>query len=196
MKIRPEVVGLLKTATAVFVVYFVVYSVFVIAFLSVYTDYSQESQESLIIDQRRVVRLNSSLKKGSVVGKKQRYFTDFESTLSQLAPNFGSLKQDCYFDLDHCFDLYKCVNYDSDPAKGSGDIEHISRLKVHIYEPGGSSLAAQGSFSAEFIEFIQAVANSRYYEPDPSKACLFVPLVDFLNENQLDPAKVDSYLKR
>ena len=106
MKIRPEVVGLLKTATAVFVVYFVVYSVFVIAFLSVYTDYSQES---LVIDQRRVVRLNSSLKKGSVVGKKQRYFTDFESTLSQLAPNFGSLKQDCYFDLDHCFDLYKCV---------------------------------------------------------------------------------------
>ena len=192
MKNRSEIVDLLKTATAVFVVYFVVYSVFVAAILAVYNDYSEESLEMV---RRKEIRLNSSQRKSSGA-RKHRYSVDFESTLSQLAPNFGSLKDDCYFDLDRCFDLYKCATYDTrSEASGLADVQQISRLRVHVYEQPANA-AWEQAFSAEFIEFAKAIVNSRYYEPDPGRACLFVPMVDFMDENRVDSVRLDSYLKK
>ena len=39
--------------------------------------------------------------------------------------------------------------------------------------------------SREFLELVEAVVASRYYTPDPREACLFLPTIDTLNENNL-----------
>lgn len=39
--------------------------------------------------------------------------------------------------------------------------------------------------SREFLEIVEAVAESRYYAADPRDACIFMPTIDTLNENNL-----------
>lgn len=39
--------------------------------------------------------------------------------------------------------------------------------------------------SREFLEMVEAVVQSRYYTSDPRDACLFMPTIDTLNENNL-----------
>lgn len=39
--------------------------------------------------------------------------------------------------------------------------------------------------SKEFYEIIDAILNSEYYTSDPDEACIFIPPIDTLNENNL-----------
>jgi len=76
-----------------------------------------------------------------------------------------------------CLDIYRCG--------------HGASLKVYIYPPRrytdseGIPISAQPS--KEYFEILEAIYKSRFYEPDPKKACLLVPSIDTLNQNRFRP---------
>nr|CAG4649959.1 EOG090X01LY [Sida crystallina] len=37
----------------------------------------------------------------------------------------------------------------------------------------------------EFYDLVQAILTSKYYTPDPSQACVFIPMIDLLNQNRI-----------
>ena len=82
----------------------------------------------------------------------------------------------CHLESNQCFDTFRC--HDS------------NGLKVHIYEN-----VLVGNISKEFKEIILTIIQSKFYESDPSKACLFIPLVDFLNENSFNIESINGHLK-
>ena len=76
-----------------------------------------------------------------------------------------------------CFDVYHC-GYNDD-----------SRISVYVY-PTMRFVDERGilitlPISQEFSEIRQTVMDSIYYTRDPDKACLFLPPVDFLNQNNI-----------
>ena len=51
----------------------------------------------------------------------------------------------------------------------------------------------------EFQEIVETVIDSEYYTNDPDKACLFLPNVDLLNQNNIrldDTARILASLSR
>jgi glucuronyl/N-acetylglucosaminyl transferase EXT1 len=73
--------------------------------------------------------------------------------------------------LWNCFDFSRCSSND--------------RLRVHIYPP----LSAAGNdISEPFRRILTAIQQSPYFEPDPDRACVFVPSIDLLDR---DPLSVD-----
>ena len=44
--------------------------------------------------------------------------------------------------------------------------------------------------SKEFYEFLETVVNSKYYTSNPEDACIFIPSIDVLNENNLRKDKI------
>ncbi|XP_077999813.1 exostosin-2-like [Glandiceps talaboti] len=94
----------------------------------------------------------------------------------------------CHFHT--CFDVYHC-NYDT---------KHIS---VYIYPMGKyvdeNSVPITNPISKEFHEILTAISESPYLTTDPSKACLFIPAIDLLNQNSLrlhETAQVLAQLSR
>ena len=76
-----------------------------------------------------------------------------------------------------CFDVYHC-GYNDD-----------NRISVYIY-PRANHLDEEGlpitlPLSKEFHEVLQTVMDSIYYTNDPEKACLFLPPLDLLNQNNI-----------
>ncbi|XP_070534965.1 exostosin-2-like [Ptychodera flava] len=75
-----------------------------------------------------------------------------------------------------CFDVYHC-NY------------NIGRIGVYIYPlrkyVDENSVAITNPLSKEFHEMLTAIAESPFHTEDPSRACLFVPSIDLLNQNSL-----------
>jgi glucuronyl/N-acetylglucosaminyl transferase EXT2 len=99
-------------------------------------------------------------------------FMDITLTTEKPMPTNHS----CLF--HSCFDVYHC-GYNDD-----------NRISVYIYPPL-RFLDADGNrvtlpMSAEFHEILTAIRESIYYTSDPDKACLFVPMVDVLNQNHVD----------
>ena len=85
-----------------------------------------------------------------------------------------------------CFDVYHC-GYNDD-----------SRISVYIY-PTMRFVDERGilitlPMSQEFSEIRQTVMDSIYYTTDPDKACLFLPPVDFLNQNNIRLEEVSRIL--
>ncbi|ELU10993.1 hypothetical protein CAPTEDRAFT_157657 [Capitella teleta] len=91
------------------------------------------------------------------------------------APVAEKSDQSCTF--HSCFDVYHC-GYNDD-----------SRISIYIY-PVTKYLDESGvpltlGFSQEFSELLQTVADSVYYTSEPDRACLFLPPLDLLNQNNL-----------
>ncbi|XP_025017793.1 LOW QUALITY PROTEIN: exostosin-1c-like [Tetranychus urticae] len=57
------------------------------------------------------------------------------------------------------------------------------RLKIHIYPD--SSKISSSSISSTYQKIIQIIESSIYYEPDESKACLFITGYDYLDRDPL-----------
>lgn len=91
--------------------------------------------------------------------------------------NVSNSDSECYFESDYCFNFYRCISFVKKSNK--------SFLRVHVYSP----TRADHKLSDEFREFIQTILESDFYESDPRKACIFVPLIDLTNEYKL----VDKY---
>lgn len=74
--------------------------------------------------------------------------------------------------LSNCFNFDRCK-----PGE---------RLKIHIYpEP---SKISSSSISSTYQKIIQIIESSIYYEPDETKACLFITRYDYLDR---DPLSLD-----
>lgn len=85
-----------------------------------------------------------------------------------------------------CFDVYHCGYNDE------------YRITVYIYPPAKyvdeAGVSIQLPMSKEFGEVIQTVADSIYYTSDPERACLFLPPIDLLNQNNLILEKTSQIL--
>ena len=91
--------------------------------------------------------------------------------------NYSDLNFDfenkCFFESHICFAFSRCYRV-AQQLK-----QQTPKIRVYIY-PGHSE---GDRYSDEFIEFVQTILESEYYEPSPKKACLFIPLIDFFDAN-------------
>ncbi|XP_063050071.1 exostosin-2, partial [Engraulis encrasicolus] len=77
-----------------------------------------------------------------------------------------------------CFDVYRC------------GYNPKNRIKVYIYplqrfvDEEGVSISSS-ALSREYNELLSAVSNSDFYTDDVTRACLFLPSTDTLNQNSL-----------
>lgn len=84
-----------------------------------------------------------------------------------------------------CFDVYRCGH-------------RHDRVTVYIYplvdyvNEQGKQLTRQAS--REFMELLEAIQHSKFYTPDPSKACLFVPSIDLLSQDSLNLRAISQIL--
>ena len=87
----------------------------------------------------------------------------------------------------NCFNIYKC-------GKIEGKNNFIS---VYLYplsqieDINGEILTPE--ISKEFYELYLSIAQSKYYTDNPESACLFIPPIDLLNQNNIN--KIDETAK-
>lgn len=91
----------------------------------------------------------------------------------QMSPNGGagvasSASRSCR--METCFDFSKCYN----------------EFLIYVYPPEPlNSLGAAPPISPNYQKIITAIQESRYYTPDPDRACLFVLGIDTLDRDSL-----------
>ncbi|KAL9877122.1 exostosin glycosyltransferase sotv isoform 1-T4 [Glossina fuscipes fuscipes] len=82
-----------------------------------------------------------------------------------------------------CVNIYRCGQ---------------DRIKVFVYPLQEYVDANSGERAAhltnEFYQILNAIVKSPYYTPNPNKACLFVPSIDLLNQNNIRAALVNKAL--
>jgi glucuronyl/N-acetylglucosaminyl transferase EXT2 len=94
------------------------------------------------------------------------------------------VQYDCTFHT--CFDIYHC-GYNDD-----------NQITIYIYplsryeDENGVSVTL--SLSKEFYEILETIADSGYHTNDPDQACLFIPSVDLLNQNNLRKEEIGQVL--
>ncbi|KAL1786187.1 exostosin-2 isoform X1 [Sigmodon hispidus] len=76
-----------------------------------------------------------------------------------------------------CFDVYRC------------GFNPKNKIKVYIYPlkkyVDDANVPVSSTISREYNELLTAISDSDYYTDDISRACLFVPSIDVLNQNSL-----------
>lgn len=76
-----------------------------------------------------------------------------------------------------CFDVYRC------------GFNPRNKIKVYIYPlkkyVGEAGVPVSSTISREYNELLTAISDSDYYTDDITRACLFVPSIDLLNQNSL-----------
>jgi len=107
-----------------------------------------------------------------------------EVTVHKDSPGAAARDVSCTF--HSCFDVYHC-GYNDD-----------SRISIYIY-PFVKYIDEKGipltlPLSKEYITIVRTIMGSVYYETDPDKACLFLPPIDFLNQNTLRLAETSQIL--
>lgn len=114
------------------------------------------------------------------------YFTNDTSWISRKQPKRYVITDDsakssptntsCLFHT--CFNVYNCGNND------------VNKISVYVY-PYIEFVHSNGSpillpRSKEFMQIIDAILESQFATSDPKKACIFVPQIDLLNQNNLN----------
>jgi len=97
--------------------------------------------------------------------------------LNASAVNKGS-KKDCRFHA--CFNINRCVLSLKEDILGV----YISE-PYDFYDPS-NSISLSLNASKEYIELLASIKNSRYYVSDPARACVFIPPIDTLAQENLD----------
>lgn len=75
-----------------------------------------------------------------------------------------------------CFNVYRCGHTGHDRIS-----IYVYPLKKYVDERG---MPATELMSQEFYLILNTIINSKYYMPDPNKACFFVPSIDMLSQNR------------
>ena len=88
--------------------------------------------------------------------------------------SFGKLRsperpKKCH--MYNCFDIYRC-------GKSGDGILSIYIYPFENYYLNGKPV--QNSISKEFYEIVDTIRKSSFYNPNPNKACVFVPTIDLL----------------
>ncbi|XP_047485553.1 exostosin-2-like [Penaeus chinensis] len=89
-------------------------------------------------------------------------------------PDISKTRYDCHY--FNCFNVYRC---------GRGGYQRISVYVYPMMRYVDEEHVAIKPMSKEFYEIIDAILNSEYYTSDPDEACIFIPPIDTLNENNL-----------
>ena len=76
-----------------------------------------------------------------------------------------------------CFDVYRCGFNPKNKIK-----VYIYSLKKYVDDAG---VPVSSTISQEYNELLTAVSDSDYYTEDITRACLFIPSIDLLNQNTL-----------
>ena len=97
--------------------------------------------------------------------------------LNASTMNQGS-KRHCRFHV--CFDINRCVLSLKEDVLGV----YVSE-PCDFYDPS-NSISLSLNVSKEYVELLDTVRNSRYYVSDPKKACVFIPPIDTLAQENLD----------
>ncbi|XP_076806265.1 exostosin-2-like [Clavelina lepadiformis] len=97
-----------------------------------------------------------------------------------------SAKTDQKCKMHNCFNVYKCGN------KEANQITVYLYPLVNYVDVNFDSITP--SISKEFYELYSSIASSRYYVDDPTKACIFLPPIDLLNQNLVTAAAVGPIL--
>ncbi|XP_062380579.1 exostosin-2 [Sardina pilchardus] len=102
-----------------------------------------------------------------------------DAPLARLAPNSPLPERgDLSCRMHTCFDVYRC------------GYNPKNRIKVYIYplqrfvDEEGVPISSTG-LSREYNELLSAVSDSHFYTDDVTRACLFLPSTDVLNQNSL-----------
>lgn len=79
----------------------------------------------------------------------------------------------------NCFNVYNCGQNGND------------RISVYVYPlrkyVDTRGMSATDTISQEFYAVLKTIVESKYYTPDPTKACLFVPSIDTLSQIRFKP---------
>ncbi|XP_064118315.1 exostosin-2-like [Macrobrachium nipponense] len=86
---------------------------------------------------------------------------------------------DCHY--FNCFNVYRC---------GRGGHQQLSVYVYPMTRYVDEDRIAIKPISREFYEIIDTILNSEYYTSNPYEACLFIPPIDTLNENNLRKDKI------
>lgn len=87
-----------------------------------------------------------------------------------------------------CFNVYKCGHHG----------QQHNRIGIYVY-PLKNYLDANNKVAAkltkEYYYILKAIIESDYYTPNPNEACILVPSIDTLNQNNVDPVLVAKALQ-
>ena len=111
---------------------------------------------------------------------------DEKVIISSDSPYAGERDANCTYHNFTCIEVYKC-GYD-DSSTVSVYIYPIQQF----YDENGADITPP--MSREFETILQTIAESPYHSHDPDTACLFVPSIDLLNENLVNPRHVSQIL--
>ncbi|XP_050519723.1 exostosin-2 [Daktulosphaira vitifoliae] len=99
------------------------------------------------------------------------------STQQYIVPrDYPVFKTITYCSFYNCFNIYKC----SHKLDGS--------FKVYVYPAAKYvdhvGISVGGKMSREYQSILNTIINSHYYTNKPAEACVFIPSIDTLNQNQ------------
>ncbi|GFN83266.1 exostosin-2 [Plakobranchus ocellatus] len=92
----------------------------------------------------------------------------------------------CTFHNYSCSEVHHCGYDDSTTIS-----VYIYPLQQYFDEKGNDITPPM---SREFEEILRVIANSPYYTNDPETACVFLPSIDLLNQNFINPDQVGKIL--
>ena len=157
---------ILKGLKYICVFYLIYFSIFLF-YLKYAFDEEIRAFDEIETEESDQIFLNKSIHLKKKLSNSRKYYS----------PPSIHYEQDCHLQSEDCFDFYQCQH-------------NSSHLKVFIYP----QFTANGKYSKQFQEYIHTIYESEYYEPDPTKACLFIPPVDLLNEDFIDKKLVTEKL--
>ncbi len=83
----------------------------------------------------------------------------------------------------NCFDVYRCGNHEN------GIDLNEELISVYIYPSinyiDSNQRSISSPISQQFWQLLKAITDSPYYTSNPNNACLFIPNIDFLNQNNV-----------
>lgn len=94
-------------------------------------------------------------------------------------PDPTPTRDDCHY--FNCFNVYRC---------GRGGQQQMSIYVYPMARYVDEDHIAIKPISREFFEIIDTIINSEYYTASPDEACVFIPPIDTLNENNLRKDKI------
>lgn len=101
--------------------------------------------------------------------------SDEEVVLSATSPVASDGDNECHY--YNCLDVYRCGRLSN------------HKLTVYVYPLvrfiNDKGTVVSDAVSEQFRELLEAVVESPYYTPDPEKACILIPAIDTLNQNNL-----------
>lgn len=97
-------------------------------------------------------------------------------TIDKTVPLTKRNEKCTYF---NCFNVYRCNH-----GGTSNLLIYIYPIKHYVDEKN----IPVGSFiSKEYFDILTTIQKSKYFTPNPEKACIFIPPIDVLNQNRFRP---------